>query len=135
MGNSEFTYELIRQLEAYRKKTVRPFPYSDCRKLIDSLPLQEKKRFEDFTANLNTFDMAVSGPISWGKRISDWPQERVKRVYNYLQKPFFQRFPQYKVVKRLITRTNAPDLFADIRIHNEVRKILLKLLPLLIVEK
>jgi len=135
MRNFDLIHELIKELGSYGAKAVRPFPYSDCRKLIDSLTLQERNHFQDFTADLNTFDMAVSGPISWDTKILDWPQERVERVYKYVEKNFFQRFPRYKIVKRLINRTDTPNLFEDIRTHNKIRKILLKLLPLLMTKQ
>lgn len=132
MDDLDVAHHLINELEGYGKKSVHPFPYADCRKLISDLSLQEQRHFEEFTANLNTFHMAVSGPISWGAKILGWPQERVIREYAYLQKSFFQRFPQYKTVRRLINKTNTPDLFKEIKVHEKIRKLLLELLPLLI---
>jgi hypothetical protein len=120
--------ELIHELDAYDEQRRQPFPREDCRKITEG----DSDKELDLVGDLNTYDMTITGSISWGEKIVDWPSEKINRLLKYTNKPFFEAFPEYKFLEPLITKTNTPDLYEDILLHEKIRLVLIELLTLLL---
>ncbi len=126
---------LIETLGRLGKKAHRPFPTADIRhiyKKVTSRKIQTRRAIDKgFSADLNTYDMEISGASSWGTKIFQWsPAERKKRAY-WLGQPFFDRWPEYVLIRRWITEENTPDLYRDFVLHEEMRVNVLALIRLL----
>ena len=57
--------ELIRELDAYDQERRQSFPRGDCRKITEG----DNDRGLDLVGDLNTYDMTITGPISWREKI------------------------------------------------------------------
>ena len=122
--------ELIQELVGYDKRRRRPFPREDCRKVFGA----NGDRELDFVGDLNSYDMTITGPISWGAKILDWPNEKIGTLLRYANKSFFEAFSEYAYLQPLITKTNTPDLYNDMELHERIRLVLIELLTLMLDE-
>jgi len=122
---------LIQDLAAYDEQSRKPFPRKDCRKITGG----DSDKELDLVGDLNTYDMTISGPISWGDKVMEWSNEKIDRILKYTAKPFFDQYPQYKPLEPLVSDTNTPDLCADLQLHEEMRLVLRQLLTQILADR
>lgn len=122
---------LAELLDLSEKEFHGPFPYADCRKLTS----KEVKRYEDFTADLNTYFYYIVSHSSGVKKVLRWPRERLLESQKWLAKSFFERFPKYKPLEPLINASNTPDLYTRMALCERMRTGLLDLFSNLLAEQ
>ena len=128
MGENTLDSLLSALNDMYRRGFDGPFPYADCRKIIG----QDHKKYEDLTADLNTYFSEVIGSSSWGRRLAEWPRDRMRGVKGALEKTFFERYPAYSPLAPMITASDTPDLYAKLIYSEQLRVNLVKILTLLL---
>ena len=100
--------ELGGALEMLHENRVQGrFPYDGCRKVMDKYGAG----FNHFTADFDMHYFDVLGCASSTKRFSTMPEEEVRHFQSYVERPFFEVYPQYQAAEAFITRENTPDLF------------------------
>ncbi|MEJ7712466.1 MAG: YxiJ family protein [Pyrinomonadaceae bacterium] len=114
---------LAELLDLSEREFHGPFPYADCWKLIS----KEVKRYEDLTADLNTYFYYITSHSSGVKNILKWPRERILESQKWLAKSLFERFPKYKPLELLINEFNTPDLYTRMALCERMRTQLLDL--------
>ena len=103
--------EILRSL--YKADLFNPFPYDDCRKLLENT----NDEFEDLIPSLDRYFAGVAGLCSWGKRSSTWTDEYIKEFEPKLHKSFFQEFPEFSQLETSINEKKTPKLFNLSLIH------------------
>ena len=111
------------------------FPYDDIRHIYKTVTSRKKltRRAikKGFGPDLNTYQMAVSGPCRGCHFVLEWPAEKRQDWADWLNKDFFERWPEYLPVRRWISEANTPELFRDFVLHEEMRVNVLALIRLL----
>lgn len=114
--------ERLLQLERfYESELLTPFPYPDIRKLCQG----SIGGFEGLIPDMAMYFANLVGYCSWGNKMMKWSAKKIDEATVVLQKPFFEEFPQYKVLLPAITKKGVPDLYRDLENHEAVRKALL----------
>jgi hypothetical protein len=114
--------ERLLQLEKfYENECETPFPYTDIGKLLQD----RNGGFEGLIPDIAMYFADLVGYCSWGNKMMKWSAKKIDEATVALQKPFFERFPQYKVLLPAITKKAVPDLYSDLENHEAVRKALL----------
>jgi hypothetical protein len=107
-----------------KKDMEKPFPYSDCRKAAALVGL----RPGDVIPDLDVYFSELAGYCSWDGRILKWPPQKIATVRKQISKPFFERHAQYRVLQRVISEAETPDLVRDLALHEEMRNTLIAVL-------
>ena len=127
--------EIVQTLMILDKADCFPFPYADIRHIYKTVTSRKKltRRLieKGFGPDLNTFQMSVSGACGGYHFVLEWPAEKRQQWADWLNKSFFERWPEYLSVRRWITEANTPELFRDFVLHEEMRVNMLALLRLL----
>jgi len=111
------------------------FPYADIRHIYKTVTSRKKltRRVikKGFGPDLNTYQMAVAGPSRWCHLLLEWPFKKRQNLADWLEKDFFERWPEYLPVRHWITEENTPDLYRDFVLHEEMKMNVLALIRLL----
>jgi hypothetical protein len=118
-------------LHTYEQEFRIPFPYADCRKLRR----ESGDRYEGLIPDLDMYFSDIAGYCSWGKRILKWPKEKILEVRERLSKPFFEKYPQYKLLEVMITESNTPHLYTKLKACEKLRLTLIEILNRLLSEE
>jgi hypothetical protein len=108
-----------------------PFPYAGARRLLQ----EAGGGYEDLIPDLDLYFSTIAGYCSWGKTILNWPRAKVDEARKRVSDSFFNRHPKYKALEKVINESVAPDLYAELRLHEEMRAKLLELLFQLTIDK
>jgi len=111
-------------VQIYAEKDYHPFPREDCKKIMG----EHYEKNVNLIPHLDLYFSDIAGYCSWGRKILKWSNNQVREAENRLKKTFFEKYPQYKMVKHLITEANTPDLYRVMRIYETMRKLLLRVL-------
>ena len=114
--------EILQSL--YKTDLLNPFPYDDCRKLLE----ENSDEFEDLISCLDSYFSDIAGFCSWGKRVLFWTSENIEETKFQLQNSFFRQFPKFNLLKSSINEENTPKLFSQLLIHDLMRLTLLDIL-------
>jgi hypothetical protein len=101
-----------------------PFPYAGARRLLQ----EAGGGYDDLIPDLAQYFSTIAGYCSWGKTIFNWPRSKVDEARERVSDSFFDRHPKYKALEKIINESVAPDLYADLQFHEEMRIKLLELL-------
>ena len=124
MKNNPIT-ELVNELvQVYQEEGRYPFPYKDCKKVRDG----NFALYDNFIPHLDLYFSDIAGYCSWGKKLAQWPDDKVGEAKARLEKSFFERYPHYRALESLITETNTPDLYKALQIYESMRELLLNIL-------
>lgn len=102
-----------------------PFPYEDCRRLLNQFP---ETQFQDLIPDLAMFDAEITGYCSWELKLLRWPEKQIREVFGKLGPDFFEHYPEYVDLHRFITRENTPSLFEFLALQEQMRGKLLNFL-------
>ncbi len=127
MNNDKANQLAAEVSELFTKGMVGPFPYSDCRRLLREDP----DKYEYLIPTLDLFFSTVAGYASWGLKSLQWGSEQIDKATKDLKASFFEQYPLYEPLLPLVTFSNTPHLYSDLRAHEGVRQKLLELLELL----
>jgi len=117
----------------YEEEARLPFPCDDCRWLRNEFEVEDE--LEGFIPDLSLWFSDVAGYCSWGKRILNWSEEKLKGTREFLSSSFFDWHPEYGVLERAITEENTPDIYEDLLLYERMRKKLLEVMALLLHER
>ena len=106
----------------------RPFPYQDCRRVLAAANLSG----DDLIPELDLYFSDVAGYCSWGKRLLRFSRSELLTARATLERSFFEKHPEYLPLAALINETDTPTLFADLKLHDELRGKLLALIATLL---
>jgi YxiJ-like protein len=120
-ANEQLIDAILRRLE---EKRQHPFPYDGCRKILR----ESDNRYENLIPDLDIYFSDIAGYCSWGKKILDWPKEKIQEAKERLEEDFFEKYPKYKPLEPMLTETNVPDLHAELALYETMRTKLLQLL-------
>ncbi len=113
----------------------RPFPYADIghiSRTVTSRKIQTRRAIKKgFGPDLSTYNYAIYSPARWCHILLGWSAEKRRGLAEWLEKDFFERWPEYLPVRRWITETNTPDLYRTFVIYEEMRLNVLASLRLL----
>ncbi len=118
-------------LKLYEEEGLSPFPYEDCRVLLDGLG----DEYEDFIPDLDVWCSTIAGFSGWGKRIVRWPEQKMLESRGLISVGFFEQHPQYTPLGRHITPEITPDLHRELRLYERLRVSLLDLFDYLLREQ
>jgi len=85
--------------------------------------------------DLDLYCLDLAGYASWGKKILDWPREKMLEARAKVEKSFFELHPKYLPLAPLITEMKTPDLASRMAIYEKLRIEILNLLSGLLSEK
>jgi hypothetical protein len=115
--------DLLSELDALHKSGYRPFPYDGCRRLRAAV----SGRHDGLTPDLDMYLSEVAGYRSWGKKILEWPDEKVQSVERRLRVSFFDRYPAYAELQPILASAVAPDVSDALGSADRTRALLLEL--------
>ncbi|MGH9769185.1 MAG: hypothetical protein ACREAB_17295 [Blastocatellia bacterium] len=115
----------------FTEELGKPFPYEDCRRVMDEAGMKDSALIPDLDLYLSN----LAGYASWGKKILDWPREKMLEARARLTKTFFELHQQYLSLAPLITETKTPDLAFQMALYEKLRIEMLDLLSKLLSDK
>jgi hypothetical protein len=115
--------DLLNRLDALSEVEAGPFPYDGCRWLRVAADYRHDGLVPDLDGYLSEF----AGYRSWGKKILEWPDEKIATVEKRLSRSFFERFPAYTELKPLLGSYEASDVRRTLHNAEQTREALLQL--------
>ncbi len=126
---------LIETLDRLYEEIIHPFPYADIRhiyKTVTSRKIRTRRAIEKgFIPDLDYYWLNIVGCSSWGKKALRWDAQKRQEFTGLLDRAFFDRHPEYLLVRRWITESNTPHLYHRFMLHKEMRVSVLVLIKLL----
>lgn len=125
------------------KHELKPFPYKDCGKLSAKIKRRRRVRGYNgfqrkqkrvhysncFSADLNHYFSQVYALAIHGEGLYQRPLEDLEYYQRWIESSFYERFPQYEFLKRLISTRTTPALHEYLVLHDELRALLQKIFP------
>jgi hypothetical protein len=112
---------LLSELESMHSSDTHPFPYDDCRKLIEEDPL----RYSALIPDLDVYFALIAGYRRSGSRILNWPLTRLEDAQHKLGRSLYERYPAYNKLREL-SPERAPALVRELANAEKARKILVE---------
>jgi hypothetical protein len=128
------TDELVRQLLQLKETFeahVGPFPYEDCRHILESAGVGDS----DLIPDLDTYFYEIWSHTTGVKRLLTWPKETLSNSIYWRSMSFFERHPEYRALEPMITASEAPQLHARLELYERARQLLLALLGRLLAQQ
>ncbi|MFS0582738.1 YxiJ family protein [Brevibacillus sp. 179-C 1.1 NHS] len=119
--------DYMRELsELFDKQLSNPFPYGDTKIMEKELEDHFSALQEDhiFTADFSDYCSAIAGTISY--IVKDKAINIPKGQIDYIQKSFFESFPQYCFIKESLGKY--PNLYSEYTSYEQARKLILDFL-------
>jgi hypothetical protein len=115
----------------FEQDCAGPFPYAGCRNVLRAAG----PGYEDLIPDLDMYFYTIASHAGGAAKILQWPPEKILKAEAALKHSFFERHQRYQPLQQQITTENAPDLYADLELHEKMRATLLHLLSLLLRRK
>ena len=84
--------------------------------------------YQQFVSDLDTYFYDVWSPANGVKKLARKPDVWRDDLRAYLQKPFFERYPQYDLVKAVINQDDTPELCRRFALADRMREDLIMFL-------
>jgi hypothetical protein len=115
---------IIRKLTELKGQLDNPFPYKDTDKIQEDFEnhfLNLSDDEDSLTGDFNTYCMTMAGTLSYvlAGNTNKIPKSQIQ----FLQKPFFDLFTQYRFIENKIG--NYKDFYDEYKKFEETRKLLL----------
>jgi hypothetical protein len=114
-------------MRLYEEDCRTPFPYAGVRKLLQA----GRHEYESFLPDLAQDFSMMAGYCSWGKKILTWDVNRICEAQQFLEKPFFERHPEYKPLEQILAKRGNDELGLKLLLHEKMRMELSQLLKYL----
>jgi hypothetical protein len=123
-----------RQSELY-EAICHPFPDENIdhiRKTVTSRKIVIRRLIKKgFALDLGWYFDGIVGASSWSLRsLSRRAHDERLVLLTYVDKGFFEKYPNYLPLQRWITETNTPALYRDLVLYEEIRLNALRLMNL-----
>lgn len=126
---------LIETLDGLYGDILYPFPYVDIwhiYKTVTSRKIRTRRAIDKgFIPDLDYYWSSIAGCSSWGKKALKWDFEKRQDFARLLNENFFDRHPEYQLVRHWITEVNTPHLYRRFVLHEEMRVNVLALIGIL----
>jgi hypothetical protein len=96
------------------------FPYRDSERIRHGLSPATRRRVCGFNPDLDAYLSLIAGFASSATTIAGRSTEQLRKYLPFLDKGFYETYPQYAVLRASITSNETPSLFA----HLEAGEIL-----------
>jgi hypothetical protein len=113
--------------ESYRADLRHPFPYADCRSLLQ---LSDHGAFAMLIPDLDLFCSTVYGWASSARQLLDGSRERAGRARRDLAASFFEKHATYVPLREQVREATTPELHRRLQHCERLREQLLELLAL-----
>jgi len=104
------------------------FPYRDSERIRHGLNPATRRRVSDFNPDLDAYLALIAGFASSATRIANRPLEQLRRALPFLDKGFYETYPQYELLRVSITANETPSLFAHLEAAETLRVEVAKLI-------
>ena len=136
---ADYEIELLaKQITMLSGELRKPFPYADCRKVLQEAfkanPKQEK-RYHDLIPDLSTYFSDVHSHAAGVAYILEWPSDRIVQSQDFLKRAFFEAYSTYKPIEWRINQLSTPILYQEIAASNQLRNLLRELLSQLLLQR
>jgi len=113
-----------------------PFPYENVDHIRKTVTSRKKatrcliKR--GFSLDIDWYFDGIAGASTWSlKSLSRRSHDERLELVTYVDKGFFEKYPNYLPLQSWITETNMPTLYQDLVLYEEIRLNALRLVSLL----
>jgi hypothetical protein len=113
------------EIEALSQSMEGPFPYKDCRWLIDTLQIPPDSFI---IPDLDVYLSDIEGYSSWASRLVQRPRPELESARAYLSKNCFQRYPSLEIIRGHIDEEHTPELHRYLKVAETLRVALVELL-------
>lgn len=136
---ADYEIELLaKQITMLSGELRKPFPYADCRKVLQEAfkanPKQEK-RYHDLIPDLSTYFSDIYSHAAGVSHILEWPSDQIVQAQDFLKRSFFDSYSSYKPVEWRVNQLNTPTLYQEIAVSNQLRNLLRELLSQLLFQR
>ena len=111
------------------QKDQGPFPYEDCRKLLQEAG---NNLYGDLVPDLNTYFYEIYSYSAGARNLVAWSSEELVQSRKLFHKSFFDRYPQYAPLQPVINQDNVPTLAQRMSLYDQMRVKLTKFIKVLI---
>ncbi|HET6383361.1 MAG TPA: YxiJ family protein [Armatimonadota bacterium] len=108
----------------YHQELLRPAPSDDCFK-IEGDP---DGPYGDLHPDLSTYKTYIASCCRGASKLVTRPTESLLEDRNWLSRTFFERWPLYADLEKLVTRDETPKLYRDLEVHEHARRLVLELI-------
>jgi len=128
---------LSEHIESLAGELSKPFPYDDCRKVLNEAEAAPKhtRRYHDLIPDLSTYFSDIYSHASGVEFLKEWPSDRISQSQAFLKRSFFDAYSAYKSIEWRINEIDTPTLYRDIVVNNQLRNLLLELFSQLLYER
>ncbi|HET6387553.1 MAG TPA: YxiJ family protein [Armatimonadota bacterium] len=121
--------ERIEELRAlYHRELLRPLPYKDCRKIKGDTDGPHQHLIPD----LSTYNSNIASKCLGAKKLIARPTDYLLESKRRLSQTFFEQYPQYADLERLVTRAGTPKLYEELEVYERARKLALELVEVVL---
>jgi hypothetical protein len=120
---AELDQLLVEIADAASRFLASPFPYADCRKVLKMTNVA----FPGLIPDLDLYFGDVFAHAAGLRRILRWSHERLAESERRFAIPFFEKHPEYLLLRGLITDDLAPALNQRLEGAEQMRLMLLRL--------
>ena len=115
---------MVDEIEALMLKVAGPFPYADCRYVLEQVGSDDWM----LVSHLDTFFMTIAGYCSSADRMERWAPIRLQNARQGTIYAFFDEHPHYQRLQWLINERDTPRLHAQLAGYDRMRVLLRELL-------
>ncbi len=111
---------------AAQEASTHAFPAHEC----EALARKSGVDYQRLVSDLDTYFYDVWSPANGVRKLARKPDAWREDLRTYLQKPFFERHPQYALVETLINQDDTPELCRRLALADRTREDLMTFLSL-----
>lgn len=105
----------------YRTELCKPFPYEDCRRVKSAARIKAENDLTGLVPDLDHYFSFVAGFASSASGLRNRSREQLVKAIPWLEKGFFDWFPNYRPLESLINVEQTPWLFRELDITDSIR--------------
>ena len=130
MVDHTVTEAVVELRRVFKEDLSTPFPYGDCRRVYAGAG----KIADGLIPDLDLYFGDVAGYCSLGKKLLRLSANDLLKARATLIRSFFEKHSQYLPLTAFINETDTPTLYADLKLHDELRARLLIIISSLLAE-
>ena len=108
----------------YHQELLRPAPSDDCFK-IEGDP---DGPYGDLHPDLSTYKTYIASCCRGASKLVTRPTESLLEDRNWLSRTFFEGWPLYADLEKLVTRDETPKLYRELEVYEHARRLVLELI-------
>ena len=108
----------------YHRELLRPAPSEDCFK-IEGDP---DWPYGDLHPDLSTYTASIASCCRGAKTLLSDTTESLLKDRSWFSRTFFERWPLYADLEKLVTRDETPKLYRELEVYEHARRLVLELI-------